>query len=94
MFFNKYKDTVFDLLDADNNTFYFGKNEIALVQGRDVGWTIFGVCDIEGVKDEKLTPFLAISLLWLKQHSEGVLFEMPEPGNKEEKVWGSHNFDK
>ncbi len=29
MFVNKYKDTVFDLHDADNNTFYVGENVIA-----------------------------------------------------------------
>ncbi len=49
-------DTVFDLPDADNNNFYVGKNEIAWVQGRDGGWTIFRVCDVEG------TPFLSILL--------------------------------
>ncbi len=58
---NKYIDTVFHLPDADNNTFYVEKNEIAWVQGRDGSWTIFGVCDVEGVKDEQLTPFLATS---------------------------------
>ncbi len=40
MFVNKYKDTVFDLLDADNDTFQIDKNEMGLIQGRDVGWTI------------------------------------------------------
>ncbi len=55
-FVNKYKDNVFDLADADKNNFYIDKNEIAWVQGRDGGWTIFWVCDVEGVEDEKLTP--------------------------------------
>ncbi len=63
MFVNKYKDTVFDLPDADNNTFYVGENEIAWERGQDGDWTVYGVCDIDGVEDEKLTPFLAISLL-------------------------------
>ncbi len=40
MFVNKYKDAVLDLQDADNNTFYFGKNEIVWIWGRDGGWTI------------------------------------------------------
>ncbi len=82
MFVNKYKDTVFDLPDADNNTLNEGENEISWVQGRDGGWTIFGVCDVDGVEDEKLTPFLAISLIRLKQQKEGVVVEMPEPGSK------------
>ncbi len=29
MFVNKFKDTVFDLPDADNNTFYVGENEMS-----------------------------------------------------------------
>ncbi len=40
MFVNKYKDTMFDLPDADNNTSYDGKNEIAWVQVRDDGRTL------------------------------------------------------
>ncbi len=63
MFVNKYKDTVFDIPDADIDTCYMDKNEIAWVQGRDGGWTIYGVCGVDGVEDEKLTPFLAISLI-------------------------------
>ncbi len=47
MFVNKYKDTVFDLPDADNNTFYVGKNEIAWEQVWDGGLTIYGVCNVE-----------------------------------------------
>ncbi len=86
MIVNKYEDTVFDLPDADNNTFYIGKNEIAWVQGRDEGWTIFGVCDIEGVEDEKLTPFFAMLLIWLKQQKEGIVVEIPESGSEEENV--------
>ncbi len=70
MFVSKYKDTVFDLPHADNNTFYVRENEIAWVWGQDGGWTIFGVCDVVGVEEEKLTPFLAISLIWLKQQKE------------------------
>ncbi len=57
MFANKYKDTVINLLDADNNTFYVGKNEIGWVWERDIGWTIYGVCDVEGVEDENLVLF-------------------------------------
>ncbi len=93
MFVNKYKDTVFDLPDGDNNTFYVREKEIAWVQGWDGGWTIFGVWDVDGVKDKKLTPFLAISLIWLKQQKEGIVVKMPEPGSEEEKVWGSDDYD-
>ncbi len=93
MFVNKYRDTVFDLPDSDNNTFYVGENEIAWECGRDGGWTIYGVCDVDGVDDEKLTPFLAISLIWLKKQKEGIVIEMPVPGSKEEKVWGSDDYD-
>ncbi len=31
MFVNKYKDTVFDLPDADDNSFYIGKKEVGWV---------------------------------------------------------------
>ncbi len=86
MFVDKYNDTVFDIPDAYNNTFCIGKNEIAWVQGRDGGWTISGFCDVEGVEDEQLSLFLTISLIWLKQHKEGILVE-------EEKMWGSDNYD-
>ena len=92
MFVNKYKDTVFDLPDADNNTFYVGENEIVWERGRNGGWTIYGVCDVDGVEDEKLTPFLAISLIRLKKQREGIVVEMPEPGSNEEKVWGSDDY--
>ncbi len=34
MLVNKYKDTAFDLPDADTYTFYVGKNEKAWVKGR------------------------------------------------------------
>ncbi len=85
-----YEDTVFDLPDADNNTFYIGENEIAC---RDGGWTTFGVCDVDGVEDEKLTPFFAISLICLKQQREGVVVEMPESGSEEEKVWGNDDYN-
>ncbi len=38
MFVNKYKDTVFDLLDNDTSTFYIGEKETTWVQRRDGGW--------------------------------------------------------
>ncbi len=63
MFVNKYKDTVFDLDDANNNTFYVGEDEIVWERGQDGGWAIYGVCNAEGVEDKKLTSFLAISLI-------------------------------
>ncbi len=91
MFVNKYKDT--DVPDADNNTVYVGENEIAWLQGRDGGWKNFGVCNVEGVEDEKLTPFLAILYIRLKQQTEGILVDMPEPSSEEEKVWGSDDYD-
>ncbi len=72
MFFNKYKDIVFDLPDADNNTFYVGENRNIWVQWRDGGWTIFSVCDVKGVNDKKLAEKL----------SEGIIVEMPEPDSK------------
>ncbi len=91
MFVNKYKDTVFDLPDADKNTFYVGENEIAWEQGWDGGWTIYGVCNVDRVKDKKLT-FLAILLIRQKQQKEGIVIEMPDPGSNEEKVWGSDDY--
>ncbi len=84
---------MFDIPDSKNNTFYVDENEIAWVQGRDGSWTIFGVCDVEGVEDEKLTPCLAILLTWLKNQSEGIIVEMPKPGSEEEKVCGSDDCD-
>ncbi len=54
---------MFELPDSDNKTVYVGKNEIALAQGRDGGWAIFGVCDIEGVQYEKMTTFFKITLI-------------------------------
>ncbi len=92
MFVNKYKDTVFDLPNANNNTFYIGKDEIVWEHGRDGGWTIYGVCNVEGVEDENLTPFLAILLIWQKQQKEGIVIEMPAPGSDKEKVWGSDEY--
>ncbi len=93
MFVNKYKNTVFDLPDAGNNTFYVGENEIASEQGWNGGWTIYGVCNVDGVEDEKFTPFLSILLIREKQQKEGIVIEMPAPGSNEEKVWGSDGYD-
>ncbi len=36
---------------------------------------------MEGVEDEKLIPFLAISMNPLKQQKEGVAIEMPKAGS-------------
>ncbi len=93
MFVNKYKDTVFYLADADNNTVHVGENEIAWKQGQDGGWTIYGVCNVDGVEDKKLTPLLAILLIRQTQQKEGIVIEMPGPGSNEEKVWGSDDYD-
>ncbi len=93
MFVNKYKDTVLDLPDANNNTFYVGENEIAWEQGRDGGWTIYGVCNRDEMEDEKLTPSLVILLIRQKQQKEGIIIEMSTPGSNEEKVWGSNNYN-
>lgn len=92
-FVNKYKDTGFDLPNADNHAFYVGKNEIAWVGRRDGGCTIFRVYDVERIEDEKLTPFVTFSLIWLKLQREWVIVEMHEPGRDKEKVWGSDNYD-
>ncbi len=89
IFVNKYVYTVFDLPCADYNIFYVGENEIECVWGRDRGWTIFGVFDVEGAENEKFNLFLALLLIWLKQQKEGVVVEMPESGSNEEVVWGS-----
>ncbi len=48
---------------------------------------------MEGVEDEKLTIFLAILFIWPKQQREGIMIEMPEPGSKEEYIWGSYDYD-
>ncbi len=81
MLVNKYKDTVFDLPNADNNIFYVGENEIAWEQGQDGGWTIYGVCNVDRLEDEKRTPFLAILLIRQKQQKEGIVTEMPARGS-------------
>ncbi len=93
MFVNEYKGTVFDLPDADKNTFYVGENKIAWEQSWNGGWTIYGVCNVDGVEDEKLTPFLTISFIQLKLQKKEIVVEMPDPGSKEEKVWGSDDYD-
>lgn len=57
MFVNKYKDTVFDLPDTGNKTFYVGKNEIAWVRGRDCGWTILETMMLNELKMTNLPLF-------------------------------------
>ncbi len=59
-----------------------------LSQKKDGEWTIFADCDKEGVDNNFLTPFLAISLIFKQLQQEGVIVEMLGPGSKEEKVWG------
>ncbi len=85
---NKYEE-FFALPDADINTFYVGENDIEWVKGRDGGWNIYGVCDVEGVEDAKLSPFLALSSIQQKQQREGILVKKSEPCSKEEKLCGS-----
>ncbi len=47
------------------------------------------------VEDEKLTSFVSMLLIQMKQQMKGIAVEMFEPGSKEETVWGSydHNSD-
>ncbi len=87
MFTNKYKNTVFNHPDCDNKTFYVSDEDIVFIpQKNDGGWTISAVCDEDHVKNESLTPYLAISLICEKQQSEGMILKIPEPGSEEEKV--------
>ncbi len=58
--------------------FYVGKEEIARVWGKDGGWIIFSACNVDSVDDEKLTPFLATSLICEKQQKQGIVVEIPE----------------
>ncbi len=69
---------------------YISWNAKYYIPQEDGGWTIFVVCDEGNVDDKILTLFLAISLLWKKPQSEGVIVEMPHPDSEEEKVWGAN----
>ncbi len=45
------------------------------------------MCDVEGLEDDKLITFLAISLIQLKQKREEIVVEMPKLGIAVEKMW-------
>ncbi len=72
MFVNKYNDTMLDLIDEQNITYYVTKDDVLFVWGRKGGWTIYGVCDEEGVPYEPFTLFLAISLIRDKPLANGI----------------------
>ncbi len=77
--------------DSDINTIYVTKEEIVLIpQKNDGRWTIFAVNDKEGVEDESLNPFLAISLICNKSEREGVIVHMSKPSIEKEKAWEQH----
>ncbi len=91
----EYKDTVFDLIDDQNKSYYVTDDDILLEQGKRCGWTIYGVCDQEGVPDKPLTPFLAISLICEKHQAYGIFIEMPEPNCTDEEFFEPeyHKYD-
>ncbi len=87
MFENKYKDTTFYLPDT-NETYHVDDEGIQFLRGCS-GWLIiYENSDKPGVEEKSLTPFLAFHLIWDTPQAVGVKVEQPQPGSKEEEIYG------
>ncbi len=55
--------------------------------GRDDGWTIFGQCEDQDIEENKITPFLAVSLICDTVQAEGIKIQRSEPNSPEYDVY-------
>ncbi len=72
---------------GQSKTYYIAQDDVIFVRGRKGGWKVYGVCDLEGVPDEPLTLFLAISSIHEKPQSNWIFVEIPEPHSPDEEVF-------
>lgn len=60
LFSNKYKELCFVLPDT-GHVYYFCEEDIVFRQ--HYGWVIYAQCDVQGVAEDKVTDFLAVTLI-------------------------------
>ncbi len=82
LFVKKYKDLSYQLpakSDDDIDCLYLIQEEdIVWCHGRDGGWTIFGQCEDPEIEEDKIMPFLAITLICDTVQAEGIRIHRPE----------------
>ncbi len=62
--------------------------------GRYGGWTIFGQCEDPEIEEDKMTPFLAVTLICDTVHVEGIRIQRPEHNSPEYEVYDPGLNDK
>ncbi len=55
-----------------------------------MGWTIFGQCKGPDIEEDKITPFLAVTLICDTVRAEGIRVQIPEIGSFD---WEVHDQD-
>ncbi len=87
LFINKYKDLSYQLPAHIDRLYFIIEEEIVLCCGRDGGWTIFGQCEDPKIEEDKITPFLAVTLIHDIVQAEGIKIQRPEPNSPEYDVY-------
>ncbi len=91
LFVNKYKDLSHQSSAQSNDDidclYFIRKEDIMWCHDRDGGWTIFGQCEDPGIEEDKITPFLAVTLICDTVQAEGIKIHMPEPNSPEYDVY-------
>ncbi len=82
----EHQDTVFDLMDLDNNTFYMSEEDVVFLLQRWRRNHFYGLQQ-RGCQRQEFDSFFGYSLIYKKIQSDGVIVEIPKPGNKEDKIW-------
>ena len=94
LFVNKYKDLIYCLPAQSENDidriYVIREEDIVWCQGKDGGWTIFGQCEDPLVEEDKITPFLAVTLICNTVQTEGIQILHPDPGLPD---WEVYNPD-
>ncbi len=91
LFVNKYKDLIYRLPAQSENDidriYVIREEDIVWCRGKDGGWTIFGQCEDPSVEEDKITPFLAVTLICDTVQAEEIQILRPDPGSPDWEVY-------
>ncbi len=86
LFVKKYNDLSYQLpaqSDDDVDCLYFiWEGDIVWFCGKDDGWTIFGQCNNQEIEEDKISPFLAVTLICDTAQVEGIRIQRPESNSQ------------
>ena len=82
LFVNKYNNRSYRLPaqsdDDVDHTYFIREEDIVWCRGKDGGWTIFGQCQDPDIEEDKITPFLAVTLIRDTVQAEGIRVKKPD----------------